>query len=119
MVTLSMLWLPIVVSAAVVFFAGFLAWMVLPHHKSDWSRLPNEDAFAEAVNQQRPPAGQYRFPFAASSGRVAKRRMESEGRSWAGGIPRLDAQWQPGDGQELGNLLSLLPGDFDPRGLPG
>ena len=29
------LWMPIVVSAVVVFFASSLAWMVLPHHKAD------------------------------------------------------------------------------------
>ncbi len=29
------LWLPIVVSAVIVFVASFLAWMVLPHHKGD------------------------------------------------------------------------------------
>lgn len=67
MVTLGMLWLPIVVSAVVVFVAGFVAWMVLPHHKSDWKVLPDEAAFAAAVNQQSPAApGQYTFPFAAT-----------------------------------------------------
>ncbi len=67
MVTLSMLWMPIVVSAVVVFIAGFLQWMVLPHHKNDWPRLPDEDAFAAAVNAQSVPApGQYSFPHATT-----------------------------------------------------
>ncbi len=67
MVTITMLWLPILVSAVVVFFAGFIAWMVLPHHRSDWSKLPDEDAFASEVNRQAPAApGQYSFPYAAS-----------------------------------------------------
>lgn len=68
MVTISMLWLPIVVSALVVFVAGFVAWMVLPHHRSDWAKLPDEDAFAAELNRQSPAApGQYSFPYAASS----------------------------------------------------
>lgn len=68
MVTLGMLWLPIVVSAVVVFFGGFIAWMVLPHHRSDWGKLPDEEAFAAEVNRQAPAApGQYSFPYAASS----------------------------------------------------
>ncbi len=36
MVTLGSLWLPIVLSAVVVFFASWLMHMVLPHHWTDW-----------------------------------------------------------------------------------
>ena len=37
-------WLPIVVSGAAVFFLSFMMWMVLPHHRSDWAPMPDEDA---------------------------------------------------------------------------
>lgn len=68
MVTLGALWLPIVVSAVAVFVAGFLAWMVLPHHRSDWGQLPDEEGFANEVNRQSPMApGQYSFPYAATA----------------------------------------------------
>ncbi len=63
MVTLGMLWLPIVVSAVVVFFASFLMWMVLPHHRSDWGKLPGEDAVLDAMRAQKVSAGQYSFPY--------------------------------------------------------
>ncbi len=64
-VLLSSLWLPILIASVIVFVASFLAWMVLPHHRSDWSKLPNEDAF-RAVAKGTPP-GEYHFPHAASS----------------------------------------------------
>jgi hypothetical protein len=51
MVTLGMLWLPILVSAAIVFVASFLMWMVLPHHKSDWQRLPDEAGVTAALKK--------------------------------------------------------------------
>ncbi len=41
---LAPLWLPILVSAAVVFVAAGLAWMALPHHKKDIKTLPDEKA---------------------------------------------------------------------------
>lgn len=56
------LWLPIVLSALVVFFAGFALWMVLPHHRNDWKGLPREDEVLGALERAGVPPGQYAFP---------------------------------------------------------
>lgn len=56
------LWMPILVSAVVVFFASFLAHMVLPHHKKDWGKAANEDALLEYVRSSGIKTGQYMFP---------------------------------------------------------
>lgn len=40
MITVFSLWLTIVLSAVAVFYASFVAWMILPHHKADWNGLP-------------------------------------------------------------------------------
>lgn len=63
MVTLGMLWMPIVISAVVVFFASFVFWMVLPHHKSDWKKLPEEDAVLQAMRKERLEPGMYMIPY--------------------------------------------------------
>ena len=63
MVSVASLWLPIVVSAVAVFFASFLAWMVLPHHKKDWVELPDEDGFFDAIKSMGIPSGEYMFPY--------------------------------------------------------
>jgi hypothetical protein len=58
------LWLPILVSAVVVFFASFLIHMVLAYHKSDYRRLPDEDRITDALRNAgltRGPA--YFFPY--------------------------------------------------------
>ena len=65
MVTLDMLWLPIVVAAVLVFVASNLVWMVLPHHKKDTRRLPDEAAALEVLGKQGLTPGLYRFPWAA------------------------------------------------------
>ena len=63
MVALGTLWLPIVVSAVIVFVASALVWMVLPHHKSDWAQLPGEAAILDAMRRGGLTRGQYRFPY--------------------------------------------------------
>jgi hypothetical protein len=65
-VALTALWLPIVVSAVVCFVAGFVLWMVLPHHRSDWKKLPDEDVAMTALGTQAVTPGMYTVPFAAS-----------------------------------------------------
>src|SRR6266851_8791731 len=43
MVSLSALWLPIVLSAVIVFVASSIMYMLLPYHRSDYRKLPEED----------------------------------------------------------------------------
>jgi hypothetical protein len=66
MVTIAALWLPIVVATVLVFVASNLVWMVLPHHKSDTRRLPDEAAATDALGKQGLTPGLYRFPWASS-----------------------------------------------------
>ncbi len=67
MVTLDMLWLPILVATVLVFAASNLVWMVLPHHKKDTRRLPDEAAALEVLGKQGLAPGLYRFPWAEMS----------------------------------------------------
>lgn len=59
---LTHLWLPILVSAALVWFASCLAWMLIGHHKKDWKGIPKEDEFIAAIKRMGIPAGTYGFP---------------------------------------------------------
>ena len=43
MVPLTALWLPILISAVIVFIASSIMHMVLPHHKSDYRKVPDEE----------------------------------------------------------------------------
>lgn len=63
MVTLTMLWLPILVASVIVFLAASISWMVLPHHKNDYRALPEEDRVRSALGDKAAP-GQYMFPYA-------------------------------------------------------
>jgi hypothetical protein len=59
--SLGSLWLPILISGVVLFFASWLAWMVIGHHKADWKTLPNEDQVTSMIRGNIEP-GQYMFP---------------------------------------------------------
>src|SRR5208282_4512628 len=66
MESLVALWLPIVVSAVIVFLASWILHMFLPWHRSDFAKLPNEDAVLDQMRSLNIPAGQYAAPFANS-----------------------------------------------------
>ncbi len=59
------LWLPVLVSAIVVFVASSILHMVLKYHKADYRSLPNEDAVREAIGKGSPPPGIYFTPYCA------------------------------------------------------
>jgi hypothetical protein len=63
MVPLSALWLPIVLSAVIVFVASSVMHMVLPYHKSDYQKLPDEDKVLPVMRAAGLKRGLYIFPF--------------------------------------------------------
>ena len=63
MVPLSALWLPIVLSAVIVFIASSIIHMVLPYHKSDYRQLPDEDKLLAALRPAGLQKGLYVFPY--------------------------------------------------------
>src|SRR6266568_880162 len=66
MTGLGALWLPIVLSAVLVFVVSSLIHMVTPWHKSDYPRLPNEDRVMDALRPLAIPPGDYMMPRPAS-----------------------------------------------------
>src|ERR1700688_1569216 len=60
---LSVLWLPIVLSAVIVFVASSIMHMVLPYHRSDYQKLPDEDKVLGALRGVGLKRGLYIFPF--------------------------------------------------------
>jgi hypothetical protein len=66
MTGLVMLWLPILLSAVLVFVASSIIHMASPWHKSDYPRLPDEEAFRRAVGPLDLPQGDYMIPRPAS-----------------------------------------------------
>ena len=66
MTELSALWLPILLSAVIVFVASSIIHMLLPWHKGDYPKVPNEDKVMEALRPLAIPPGDYMVPRPSS-----------------------------------------------------
>ncbi len=63
MVSLAALWLPILLSAVIVFVASSIMHMVLPYHRNDYSQLPDEDKILAVLRASALKRGLYVFPY--------------------------------------------------------
>lgn len=66
MVTLTELWLPILLSAVFVFIVSSIFHMVIPIHKGDWKKLPGEEKILAEMRAQGVQPGGYCFPMCDS-----------------------------------------------------
>ena len=66
MVSLMSLWLPILLSAVFVFFLSSIVHMVLPYHRSDYDKLPDEDAVLLAMRKTGVGRGNFYLPHAVT-----------------------------------------------------
>ena len=62
MTGLSALWVPILLSAVLVFVVSSLIHMASPWHKIDYPKMPNEDQVMDALRPLAIPPGDYFFP---------------------------------------------------------
>jgi len=63
MVSLSVLWLPILLSAVIVFIASSIIHMVLPYHRNNYRPLPDEERLLPVLRAAGLTPGLYHFPF--------------------------------------------------------
>jgi hypothetical protein len=76
-VTLSMLWLPILISAVLVFFASNVLWMLLPFwHSRDYGRLADEKPILAALTNAK--SDQYIVPFMDWKTMTPEQRAEAQ-----------------------------------------
>src|SRR5262245_11331819 len=124
MVSLTSLWLPIVLSAVVVFFASFIVHMLLPYHRTDFKKLPSEDELMDALRRFNVPPGDYMAPRA--NGPSAMRDPAFLEKFKRG--PVFTATFMPGGAPTMGPQLaqyfvhclvvSLFAGYLASRALP-
>jgi hypothetical protein len=74
MVGLLALWLPILLSAVIVFIVSSIIHMLSPWHKSDYPKMPKEDEVMDALRPLDIPPGDYVVP--RPSGREEMRSPE-------------------------------------------
>jgi len=103
MVPLATLWLPVLLSAVIVFFASFILHMALPWHKNDYARLPEEEKVRSALRPFAIPPGDYMVPRPQS--REEMRAPEFTARIAEG--PNIVMTVLPNGGWSMGRNLGL------------
>ena len=78
MISLSQLWMPIVLSGVLVFVASSLIHMVLKWHNSDYRKLANEDDVRAVIRAGSPAPGQYVLPHCADMKDMRKPEMQQK-----------------------------------------
>jgi hypothetical protein len=76
MVPMSALWLPIVLSAIIVFVVSSLIHMLLKYHNSDHRKLPQEDKILAALRPANLEPGLYVFPHSTHKDMKSPEMME-------------------------------------------
>ena len=62
MVSIPSLWLPILLSAVLVFVVSSIIHMALPYHRNDYRKVPSEDEVMESLRKFNIPPGDYMMP---------------------------------------------------------
>ena len=105
MTTLPDLWLPILLSGALVWIVSAVVWMALPHHKSDYRGLPDEEAVRGALQPQNLAPGLYNIPNIAS--REAMKEPENQ-RKFAEGPVAFMTVLPNGDPAMAGRMVTTF-----------
>jgi len=67
MTSIIALWLPILLSAVIVFVVSSIIHMLLSYHNTDFSKLADEDAVMDALRPFNIPPGDYVLPCACNT----------------------------------------------------
>ncbi|HCZ33246.1 MAG TPA: hypothetical protein DHV93_07190 [Holophagaceae bacterium] len=102
MVSLTHLWLPIVLSAVFVFAASSLIHMVIKWHASDYRALPNEEEVRAALQKAAQSPGQYVIPHCGDMKDMEKPEMQQKYKDGPIGFIMLSPNGAPNMGKALG-----------------
>jgi hypothetical protein len=96
------LWLPILLSAVVVFVISSLIHMVIKWHASDYVSLPNEDAVRDAIRAGHPAPGRYVVPHCKDMKDMGSEAMKKKYQEGPVGHLTLMPNGTPAMGKYLG-----------------
>ena len=114
MVSLTALWLPIVLAAVVVFIASSVIHMAFKYHNSEYQQLPDEDAVLGAMRNSKIGPGFYSFPYAADMKEMGSPEMLEKYKQGPMGTANINPNGPPAMGKHLvlWFLFSIVVGVF-------
>lgn len=114
MVPIPSLWLPVLLSAVLVFLASWIIHALLPYHRGDRKRVPDEESFLEAMRKQNLAPGDYVAPCPRSMKDMKNPEFIERRKRGPVMIFTVLPGGAPGMGRELGQwfLFTLLVSVF-------
>jgi len=116
MVHLVDLWLPILLSGVIVFFASSILHMVLPLHASDFTKVPGEADLQEVLRNAGVKPGQYMFPHCDGMKGLGEPEMQEKFIKGPVGVMNVIPSGPPSMGKNLAQwfgfciLISIFVG---------
>ncbi|MCX6169391.1 MAG: hypothetical protein NTX65_08625 [Ignavibacteriales bacterium] len=114
MTELTTLWLPILLSAVVVFIVSSIIHMFLPWHKNDYLKLPEQDKVMDTLRPFKIPPGDYMVPRPAGTDEMKSQEYKDKIKKGPVMIVtvRPNEMWNMGMTMSLWFLYSVVVGFF-------
>ncbi len=126
MISMTELWLPILLSAVAVFIASSIFHMVIPIHKGDFKKMPGEEKILAEMRAQGVQPGNYCFPMCESMKDMGSPEMTAKCNLGPVGFAHVNPNGPCNMGKSLilwflfsilvGAIVALAAGPILPRG---
>lgn len=122
-VPLTSLWIPVLLSAVVVFLASSIVHMLLTYHRTDFGKLPSEAEVSDSLRRFNLPPGDYIMPHCSSPAEMKTPEFKEK---WQKGPRMIVTVWGGGSmamGSQLGQwflfcvVVSLFAGYLTSRAV--
>jgi hypothetical protein len=107
MVSLTQLWLPILLGAVAVFIASSLVHMVFKWHMTDFAPLPNEDEVRAAIRKGAPAPGMYMTPWCSDMKQLSSPEVQAKFAEGPVAMITIRPNGMPAMGPALGQWFVL------------
>lgn len=124
MISLMSLWMPIVLSAVLVFIVSSVVHMVFTYHKDDFRKLPDEDSIMAALRAHTIPPGDYMAPYCGTAAEMKDPGYQERLRKGPVFMATFHPNGPPNMGKSLTQwflyclLISLFAGYLASRTVP-
>ncbi|MBI2822198.1 MAG: hypothetical protein HYX74_08240 [Acidobacteria bacterium] len=114
MVSMTLLWIPILLSAVIVFVASWIVHMVFTYHRTDFGKVPAEDEVMEALRKVGISPGEYAIPYATGPGALKEPEFIEKRKAGPVAFLTVTASGLPSMGKSLAQwfLYCLFVGGF-------
>lgn len=107
-ISLSQLWLPIVLGTVLAWIASGLIHMLLKYHNADYKRLGNEDEVMDAVRKASPERGLHAFPFCIDMNEMKDEKMQQRFKDGPVGFVTVMPNGLPPMGKLMGQQIAYF-----------